>query len=126
MKTMTVKEISEVFGMDVSSVNKNVKELFPECVRKGVTTRLDESQVAQLSAKLKCSPQMTRPTANHNLGASAQVDISTIVTDQEKMAVIAQANIYIQELLQAAIERENKLRIELDQDRVVLNQASDH
>ena len=117
MKTMTTREIAEVFGVDVTNVNRRVKSLFPELVKKGVTTRLSDVQVAQLSASFKQNGQLCTPSANHNLGTSTQVNPGTIMTDIEKLAVIAQASIYIQELYQDALARCDALQLELDKSK---------
>ena len=51
-RTMTVKEIAEALGMAEITIRKKAVELFPDCVKNGVATRLTERQVTQLKQSL--------------------------------------------------------------------------
>jgi phage antirepressor YoqD-like protein len=93
-QTMTVKEVAEALGVDCSSVSRRVKELFPEIVKNGVTTVLDEKQVTEIkSAFLR----------NGKLGDVAKVE--NAVTEIEKQQTIMLAMQYLQENLIAMKER---------------------
>ena len=52
-KFMTVKEVAEAMGVSYDTVNNSVKRLFPEIVKNGVKTKLDEVQIACISKELK-------------------------------------------------------------------------
>ncbi len=51
-KTMTVKEIASAIGIAESTVRNKAAELFPDCVKNGVATRLNEQQVTFLKKNL--------------------------------------------------------------------------
>ena len=44
-KTMTVKEVADALGTAESTIRNKVKELFPEIIKNGVATTLNENQV---------------------------------------------------------------------------------
>jgi len=58
-KTMTVKEVADAMGVSYDSANNAVKRLFPEIVKNGIQTRLEETQVACISKELKQNTQAT-------------------------------------------------------------------
>jgi transcriptional antiterminator len=51
-KTMTVKEIAKAFNCKERTIQYRAKEMFPELVRNGVETRLNEAQVTAIKLKL--------------------------------------------------------------------------
>jgi hypothetical protein len=50
---MTAKQIAEVAGVSVETVQKKVKELFPEIVKKGKQTNLTEPEAVNIMAELR-------------------------------------------------------------------------
>jgi phage antirepressor YoqD-like protein len=50
---MTVKEVAEATGAPERTIHDSIDRLFPGIKRNGITTHLDESQVAAISADLK-------------------------------------------------------------------------
>ncbi len=52
-KVMTVREVAEAMGVSYDTVNNSVKRLFPQAVKNGVKTFLNEEQVACISKELK-------------------------------------------------------------------------
>ena len=44
-KMMTVREVAEILGVNIRTIQQYVKELFPEKVRNGYTTYLNEMQI---------------------------------------------------------------------------------
>jgi phage antirepressor YoqD-like protein len=70
--TMGLLEISDFLGVDLSTVQKRVKEMFPAMVRNGVPTRLFEEQVTELKKALG---------SNGHLGPLS--DLQNIHTDLE-------------------------------------------
>lgn len=57
-QVMTVKEIAEAIGVSYDTVNNCVKRVFPEIVKNGKTTFLNEMQVAVISKELKSNTQV--------------------------------------------------------------------
>lgn len=51
-KTMTVKEVAAVLNVTPEAIKKHVRELFPELIKNGVTTRLNERQVTEIKQRM--------------------------------------------------------------------------
>jgi len=76
-KTMTVKEIANVLGYKADTIQGKVKELFPDIVKNGIATRLNEQQVLEIKNKL--TPR--------NLGLKSEVESAiTELEIQQKIA----------------------------------------
>lgn len=118
MKTMTIKEISDVWGISAHSINARVKELFPESVKKGKTTHLTEEQVSLLNNELRQSGQAISRFAKNNLESSIQVTMHELpATRADMLATIAKANEYLAILLEDARREAVQLRLELDKSK---------
>jgi phage antirepressor YoqD-like protein len=52
-RRMTVKEVAEILAVDPEAIKKHVRELFPEILRNGVTTYLDERQVTEIKRRMR-------------------------------------------------------------------------
>jgi transcription initiation factor TFIIIB Brf1 subunit/transcription initiation factor TFIIB len=52
-KTMTVKEVADVLQIPEQTIRNNVRVLFPELMRNGVTTYLNEKQVTALKLEIE-------------------------------------------------------------------------
>jgi phage antirepressor YoqD-like protein len=63
-RRMTVREVADALGVDLSTVQKRVRERFPELVKNGVATRLNEAQATLLKEDL---------ASNGHLGQSSEV-----------------------------------------------------
>jgi phage antirepressor YoqD-like protein len=94
-KRMTVREVAEVLGVDNSTVTKRVRALFPQKVRNGVTTYLDEAEVTVLKMELQ---------HNGHLGQLSEV-ATMPKTDLEKELMVQQALMYQQEKIKNLTER---------------------
>jgi regulator of replication initiation timing len=110
---MTVKEVSTALGVDVSTINKHVKTMFPEIVQHGVATYLNEAQVTAISMKVK--------EANAaNLGKPSEVgntntDLEIMIKAQEVIGLLARRVSVLQtENKQLGFENE-QLKIELSE-----------
>jgi len=57
-KTMTVKEVAEVLGVSDVFIRKTVKELFPEIVRNGIETNLNEIHVTKVKMEIEKNPYL--------------------------------------------------------------------
>ena len=51
-KRMTVKEVAQAFNCAESTIQKHIKDIFPEIVQHGKTTWLTEKQVTQIKLEL--------------------------------------------------------------------------
>lgn len=56
---MTVREVAESLGVSYDTINNSVKRLFPDIVKNGKTTYLNEAQIACISKELKNNVQVT-------------------------------------------------------------------
>jgi len=52
-KTMTVKEVAEVFGVSRGLIEKRIRELFPNKMVHGKTTYLNEAETTIISIRIK-------------------------------------------------------------------------
>jgi phage antirepressor YoqD-like protein len=94
-KTMTVNEVSDILKVDVRTIQRYAKELFPEIVKHGSTTRLNEIQVTKIKLEL---------TKNYSIDSDSVVAVKTKL---EKALLIQQAMQFQQEIIneqQAEIE----------------------
>ena len=98
---MTVKEVAEALGVDCSSVSRRVRELFPEIVKNGTKTILDEKQVTEIKGAF---------LRNGKLGDIAKVE--NAVTEIEKQKTVMLAMQYLQdglvEMRERALKAERK------------------
>jgi phage antirepressor YoqD-like protein len=88
-RRMTVREVAEALSIDISTVTKRVRELFPQKVKNGVTTYLDEAEVTRLKMELQ---------HNGHLGQLSEV-AAMPKTDLEKALLIRQAMQFQQEII---------------------------
>jgi DNA-binding Lrp family transcriptional regulator len=51
-KTMTVKEVSEILNISRQLVSEKVKEFYPEIVKNGITTSLNQEQITKIKIEL--------------------------------------------------------------------------
>lgn len=51
-KRMTVKEVADVLGVDPEAIKKHIRELYPDLMRNGVATYLDERQVTEIKRRM--------------------------------------------------------------------------
>lgn len=102
--TMTVKEVAEVLGVHPETIKVKIRELYPELMRTGVTTRLNEAQVTNI--KLHLNSLQGEPTKKF-VG----------VTNLEKQQTIALALQYAQDLIVELQVQNERLQIELGQSK---------
>ncbi|TYT78072.1 phage antirepressor KilAC domain-containing protein [Treponema phagedenis] len=98
--TMTVKEIAEALGTAESTIRNKAAELFPDVVKNGITTRLNEYQAQTIKNAL----------VPRNLTLKSKVE--NTVTELEKNQTIIRAMQYLQER-DAALRQENE-RLKLE------------
>ena len=79
-KTMSVKEVAEVFGVTPEAIKKHIRTLYPDIIQNGKETRLNEKQVTEIKSKMIPTTRV--------VGA---------VTELEKQETIIKAMQYLQE-----------------------------
>lgn len=52
-KVMTVGKVAEVLGVSSEAIKKHIREMFPECIKNGVTTYLNEYQVTLIKERMR-------------------------------------------------------------------------
>ena len=52
-KTMTISEVAEIFNVTPEAIKKWVRELYPETIRNGKMTHLNEEQVTGIKLKMR-------------------------------------------------------------------------
>jgi len=52
-QTMTIKEVANVLGVDVDTIHHHVRNLYPDLMSHGKTTRLDQIQVTEIKKKMQ-------------------------------------------------------------------------
>lgn len=93
-KSMTVREVADILGLDPRTIQLKVKELFPHLVRERKTTFLTESQVTMV--KLSCEKRFA------------------VKTTLEKELIIQQALFFQEEKIQTLLKENRNLRIKAD------------
>lgn len=98
-KTMTIREMADALGVDVSTISKRVKELFPEVVQKGKTTKLNEAQVTAIKICLN---------GVHNFGSTSEVTNTN--TELEMMLLDQKVSLWKTRRIQELTEQNEQLR----------------
>lgn len=57
-KTMTITEFSNIMKVSHDTIRNKVRELFPELLKKGITTRLNETQITIIKMSLEKNPNL--------------------------------------------------------------------
>lgn len=104
MITMTVKEVAEVLGVNPETVKTKIRELYPDLMRMGKTTRLTESQATEIKQHL---PSVQGEPTKKFVG----------VTSLEKMQTMALALQYANEMIAEMSQTNKQLQIELDKSK---------
>jgi phage antirepressor YoqD-like protein len=88
-KIMTVKELSEVLGVSRQLISEKAKEMFPQIVKNGIETKLDEKQVTAIKLTIEKNPMIPSMTVE-----------GFPKTDLEKELLIQQAMIFQREKIE--------------------------
>ena len=51
-QTMTAKEVADILGVTPEAIKKHVRELFPESLKNGVETHLDQHQITAIKKRM--------------------------------------------------------------------------
>jgi transposase len=93
-KTMTIKEIAEILNVSVELITKKVRELYPDKMKTGKTTYLNEIEVTRINLEIKQNPHL--------------VQSYEVKTKLEKNLIVRQAIQFLEEDKLELIER-NKI-----------------
>jgi len=63
-RRMTVKEVADAFGVDPEAIKKHVRELYPDILRNGLVTYLDESQVTEIKRRMRPTTMVVGATTD--------------------------------------------------------------
>jgi phage antirepressor YoqD-like protein len=84
-KTMTIKEVADALGTAESTIRNKTKELFPEIVKNGVETKLNENQVFIIKKNI----------VPRDLTLKSKVEDAIMAIDRQKTIMLAMQ--YLQE-----------------------------
>ena len=107
-KRMTVKEVAEALGTAESTIRNKAAELFPEIIKNGIATMLNETQVVQIKQSI----------IPRDLTLKSKLD--NAVTDIEMMEKTNQVMVW----LASKIEQERSARIEAERKNAILMHVS--
>ena len=112
-KTMTVREVANVFGCDPETVKKHIRELYPDLMKNGVTTYLTETQITVILESIK------KTTAEHRGKESVNLQRSVVGIDTSKSRVLRLQVLYkqVQDIYEAEIA-ELQAKVEEDKPKV--------
>lgn len=105
-KLMTVKEVAEVLGVSRQLISEKVKYLFPEIVRNGVETKLNEKHVTVIKLSVEKNPMLPSTTVE-----------GMLKTNLEKALLIKQAMQFQDELIYELQSENEKLKNSIFQAR---------
>ena len=106
-KTMTVKEVAAVLGVSRELITKRIRELYPEKMRHGSTTYLNEAEVTVIKKRIEQNAHLATSYDHTKL-----MDMPK--TNLEKQLLIRQA-MQIQNEMIAELEAENeRLKTEVE------------
>jgi phage antirepressor YoqD-like protein len=97
-KRMTVKEVAEAFGVTPEAIKKHVRGLFPEAMKNGIPTYLNEQQVTDIKRTMIPTTQVVAATTDFEMIEKAK-------------DVMQWLNQKYEEEKQKRIDAENKLEI---------------
>jgi transposase len=99
-KTMSVKEVSDVLGVSIRTIQEWVKDCFPEIVKNGIETRLNQYHITEIKKRMNI---------NNNL-ASAREVLTDI--DMQEMTL---------KVIQYHVDKYNDLKNKLNQSENRVN-----
>jgi phage antirepressor YoqD-like protein len=101
---MTIKEVARVYSVNEITIRRAIKKLFPDLIKNGITTLINELQATRISQYLKSNQYVLK----------INPDKIVEVTKREKLETIAAAQNYLIEMV-SELKAENK---ELKDDKI--------
>ena len=84
-KRMTVREVAEVLGVDPEAIKKHIRELFPELMRNGVPTYLNEQQVVEIKRHMLPTTEVVGATTDLEMKQKAAEVMAWLLRDNEQL-----------------------------------------
>lgn len=57
-KAMTIQQVADVLGVSAEAIKKHVREIYPDLMKNGIQTFLDESQVTEIKKRMMPTTQV--------------------------------------------------------------------
>jgi phage antirepressor YoqD-like protein len=114
-KTMTVKEVAEQLGCNPETIKGHIRELFPDLMRNGKTTYLNEAQATVVLESIKKSTAEHRGLESVNL----QRSVVGVETTQSRALRINLLHRQIEAEMRAEID-EQKARAERAESKLAI------
>jgi phage antirepressor YoqD-like protein len=91
-KRMTVKEVAAILGVEPETIKKHIRDLYPDLMRNGITTYLDEYQVTEIKRRMIPTPKVVGATTELEMAEKAR-DVLLYLTNkvEEQRAALALA-----------------------------------
>jgi transposase len=105
-RTMTIPEVSTALKVSRSTIERAIRELYPNLMRNGFTTRLNEIQVTEIKKEICKNPHL--------------VQSDEVTTDLE----MAQKTVEVMAWLHHKVEEETEKRKEAERKNAVLMHVS--
>jgi len=84
-KRMTVKEVAEVLGVAPEAIKKHIRELYPEIMRNGVATYLNEQQVVEIKRHMLPTTSVVGATTDLEMKQKAAEVMAWLLRDNEQL-----------------------------------------
>jgi phage antirepressor YoqD-like protein len=125
-RRMTVREVAEALGVSPEAIKKWVRKMYPDLMRDGVTTYLNEFQVTAIKMAMTSQLASIVPTQNcvgsENGDLQQKLQVSSAPkTDLEKALLVQQALMIQQEQIADLQERNKKLQQQIQADQPKVN-----
>jgi phage antirepressor YoqD-like protein len=87
---MTVKEVADTLRVDISTIQKHIRKLFPGITQNGKTTYLNEPQVTAIKADLVKNPNLGQVSEVEKITTSLEIEAMTLKVIQYHQARVAE------------------------------------
>lgn len=71
-KVMSVQEVADVLGVTAEAIKKHIRELYPEIIKNGVKTFLNEKQVAEIKQRMIPTTSVVGATTDYEMEIMTQ------------------------------------------------------
>jgi DNA-binding CsgD family transcriptional regulator len=80
---MTIKEVSNVLGINDETIKWHIRKIYPGLMKKGVTTYLTEEQVENIKQHMRHTNSVTSTVTSTEYGDSVNLDILSQYIDND-------------------------------------------
>jgi phage antirepressor YoqD-like protein len=85
-RTMTVREVADVFGVTPEAIKKHVRELYPETIKNGVQTSLTEGQVTEIKRRMMPTTQVAGAVTHTEMMQKAAEVMAWLTAENKRMS----------------------------------------